>query len=641
MRALAILALLPGMALAHEGHAPLPTKGATVMRDRLMLSASASQAIGLQLGKVELAEVAETVGAVGSVELPWSQQAFVTTLVAGRIDQVLAKPGEAVKAGQPLAHVASMELESLQRSMLQALAARTYAARLFKGQQSAGSAIAGKVLLQTQTDLNQQNASFNIAWQKLRAIGLSRETLQQVCQSGESVSTMSLFSPIDGVVAMADVRPGQIVQPTEHLYHIVDTSRVWIVAKVLEADVGKVKPGLPVQCTFAMFPKRVYRGTIDHAALRLDRDRTLAVKAKLANSSQELKPGMFGRVLIELASAKQIVCPTEALILDGQSTYALVEQSPRNYQRMPVSVSGKRGKLAVITDGLFPGDKVVTVGSHELATLFSSDVESPGPVQEAPFMAATVAHGQIELPVDRQTFASVPMDGRIRRILVQHGERVSKGQVLAELDSLTFRSVQLELLQARSSYALVAQTLARIEDLGDRLARKELWKMQSERDGLRQQIASLEAQLTLAGMSVDEIGAIESTDFDDSPSDLPSVLPIRAPADGVVCKFDLVPGQVVSRQDQLFELHDSSEVWVHSYLFEQDALRVTAGQHVGVRLAADPAFQAEGRIERVDPVLVSGNRALSVWTELDNPDRTLKEGMAVTVTLGLPSVAER
>src|SRR5262245_56380039 len=112
MRVLFILALVPGMALAHEGHAPLPTKGATVKGDRLMLSPSATKAIGVQIGKVELAEVRQTIRAVGSVELPWSQQAYVSTLVAGRIEQVLVKPGEAVTAGQELARLSGTELES-------------------------------------------------------------------------------------------------------------------------------------------------------------------------------------------------------------------------------------------------------------------------------------------------------------------------------------------------------------------------------------------------------------------------------------------------------------------------------------------------------------------------------------------------
>src|SRR5205823_2592840 len=158
-------------AFAHEGHAPLPTKGATVKGDRLMLSASASKAIGVQTAKVELAEVQRTLRAVGTVELPWSQQAYVSTLIAGRVEKVLVKPGESVKVGQELAYVAGAELENLQLAMLQASKERAFTARVLKGQEAAGEGVAGKALLQTRTEAQQQTARFNVSWQKLKAIG--------------------------------------------------------------------------------------------------------------------------------------------------------------------------------------------------------------------------------------------------------------------------------------------------------------------------------------------------------------------------------------------------------------------------------------------------------------------------------------
>jgi cobalt-zinc-cadmium efflux system membrane fusion protein len=612
MRFLIIVALLPGVALAHEGHAPLPTKGATVRGDRLMLSASASKAIGVQVAKVELAEVRQTIRAVGSVELPWSQQAYVSTLIPGRIEQVLVKPGEAVKAGQELARVSGMELENLQLALLQALKQKTLAVQVLQGQEAAGEGIAGKVLLESRTEAQRQATRYQVAWEKLKAIGLGDETLQRVCETGETAGALPIVSPIDGIVSIADVRTGQIVHPTEHLYHIVEGSRVWIVAKVLEADAGLVKIGMPLEVTFAMLPD-AYEAAIDHIDLRLNSDRTLSVKAVLDNTTGALKPGMFGRVAIQLASAKEVVCPTEALIRDAQ-TYVLVEQSAGNYIRKPVVVKSERGRQAVIEDGLFPGDKVVTVGSHELAALFAKDAAAKPPTSQPP--AGTTAQAQIELPTDQKTFASAPIEGRIKRILVEHGQRVRKGEVLAEIDSLPFRNLQLELLQARTNLQQASRNLAMVESLGDSLARKELWRLQTERDTLRQTVASLERQLALVGASETE-----------------AVLPIRAPADGLICEFDLIPGQVVARQDQLFELHNPTKVWARAYLFEQDATRVSAGQAVQIGLASDSTFAASARIDRLDPMLLAGNRALAIWTELDNPNSQLKEGMAATVRI--------
>lgn len=629
--------LLPGVALAHEGHEPLPSKGASVQQNRLMLSASAAKAIGVQLGKVTLADTRRTVQAVGSLELPWSQQAYVSTLFDGRVEQVLVKPGESVAEGQVLARISGAELESLQLEMLQAVTEKAWAERLLKGQESAGEGIAGKVLLQTRTEVRQQCARFHAAWQKLRAIGLDSGQLQQICDSRQTVATIALVSPIPGTVATAAVRTGQMVQPAKPLFQIVDLRRLWIVGRVLEADVGQVKIGQPVEISFATLGEML-SSRIEHIDLRLNPDRTLSVKAFLDNPAGKLKPGMFGRLLIERSSSKAVVCPAEALNVDGPRTYALVEHSAGKFVRKSVVVAAVRGRLAEIEDGLFPGDRVVTVGSHELLSLFPT---SPRQATEslAPLRGIT-AQGQIELPVDQKTFASAPIDGLVRRILVEHGERVAKGDVLAELESLPFKTLQLDFLRARTSLAQAELNLERAQPLRDSLAKKDLWQLQSQFDTSQQTVASLRRQLQLVGLSESELKAIEETDLADLPGDLSAVLPIRAQADGLVGDFDLARGQFVAHNAQLFELHNPQRVWVRAFLFEQDARHIRPGQGVRVGLASDPAFRAVGRIERLDPLLSSGNRALAIWTELDNPGLQLKEGMAAILTLGQPDHAE-
>lgn len=626
--------LLPAVALAHEGHAPLPTKGTTVKGDRLMLSASAAQAIGMQLGKVELAEVQRTVHAVGTVELPWSQQAYVSTLVAGRVERILVRPGDSVAAGQELARISGAELERLQLEMLQAAAESSLATRMLKGQLSAGEGIAGKVLLQTQTEAQQQSARYNAACQKLRAIGLSNETIERIRDTGQTVPTISVNSPIRGIVSMADARAGQFVQPTEHLYHIVDPSQLWIVGKILEADAGQVHPGQAVEASVAVLPDRLVT-RIDHTELRLNSDRTLSVTALLDNTKGILKPGMFGTLNVRVASAKAVVCPTEALFGEGATVDVLVQQSTGNYLRKPAVVGAVHGARAEIDDGLFPGDKVVTVGSHELAALFPHRTAAAS--ENSDRIEGTTVQAQVEMPTDQIAFATAPIDGLVRRILVHHGQRVEKGEVLAELASLPFTSLQLEFLQARAALRQAGLNLERAQLLGENLARKDLWQMQTQHVTLRQSVASLRRRLALVGLTEAEIVAIERNDLAAAPGELSGILSIRAPADGLVGDFELIPGQFVAQQTTMFELHNPRKVWVRAFVFEQDAPGVRVGQAVRVRLASDPTFVAVGKVDRLDPVLALPSRALSIWTELENPGVRLKEGMAATVTIDASS----
>lgn len=633
-RLLWVIVLFPGAVLAHEGHEPLPTKGITVRGDRLALSPSAAKAIGLTTSKVELADVSRTVRAAASIELPWNQQAYVTTLAPGRVEEVLVKPGETVVAGQELARLSSVELEKLQLEMLEASLERALASRLLTQQRSAGDGIAARVVWQTQSEMAQHSARFNIARQKLRSMGMGEEALQQVLKTGETARTISITSPIEGVVAMADTRPGEIIAPTQPIYHLVDPRKAWAVARVLEADARQMRPGLPVLVTFAMLPNRQFRAAIHHVELYLNSDRTLSVKALLDNNEGVLKPGMFGSAEILVASSKEVVCPTTALVREGLAYYAFAEEPGGYFLRRPVAVRSVRGPRAEIEDGLFPGDVVVAVGSQELASLFPPrSIPSTPSSDYVP--AGITAQGLVEIPQDQKSFASAPIEGRIRRILVEHGQPVRRGDLLAELESLPFETLQLDLLEALAGLAQVNQMYERFRssNQSDFIAEKEMWKLAARRDLLQQRVASLRRTLALLGLSDAEIAAIERIDITGPNIDLPDVLPIRAPADGLIAEFDLVPGQVVPLHEKLFVLHNASRVWVRAFLFEQDAVRVRLGQVVHVRLASDPGFRAQGKVERLEPRLVSGNRLVAVWTELDNRDLQMREGMAALVTI--------
>ncbi len=642
---LAILLPLSAAALAHDDHAALPTTGATVQGDLLMLSDSAAKAIGLETAKVRLGEMQRVVRAVGSVDLPWSRQALVTSLIPGKVTEVLVKPGETVTAGQVLARVESVELESLQLALLQASAELAYGTRLLASQESLASdrVIAGRTLLATRTEVQKERARLFFAWQTLQAIGLPPERLEDLRAGGEKIRTVSILSPRDGVVASAGVRPGQMVDPQEHLFHIVDPTRVWIVGKVLEADVGQVRTGQRVDVTFPMLGDKAYSAEIDHLELRLGPDRTLSIKAYLDNPGGLLRPGMFCRIAIERGTEKAIVAPKDALIVDHEHKFALVQESKGKFERRSIETGQLDGDTVEIKNGLFPGDMVITTGSHELAALFAPSVptsKSAGDTPSAeplPTRSITIAQGQIKVPTSQKRFASAPIGGRIRSIQVEHGQPVREGQVLAELESLEFQSLQLDLIESRAMLAQARANLDRLSNLAknDSVAQRDLWEVEREHRVLQNSVEALRRKLSVMGLSDDQIRQVESTDITDpaSAGTVSAVLPIRAPGEGRIAEFDLVPGDVVAGQGTLFEIHNAARMWVQAFLFEQDAVDVQTGQKVEVSLASDPSFHSSGTVDRISPVLVSGNRALSIWIELDNARRALREDMSAIVAI--------
>jgi cobalt-zinc-cadmium efflux system membrane fusion protein len=118
----ALLTVGAAVVLAHEGHAPLPTKGAQVDPEKgyLLLTADARSAVDVDTAVVEPHLVEEKVLAYATVAAPWRNHGFVTAQLPGRVSRVAVTPGQVVKAGEILAEVESLDLDTLQLELLAA-----------------------------------------------------------------------------------------------------------------------------------------------------------------------------------------------------------------------------------------------------------------------------------------------------------------------------------------------------------------------------------------------------------------------------------------------------------------------------------------------------------------------------------------
>lgn len=651
------LALVAGVALAtsgdvtsHENHAPLPTKGVTIAGDTIMLSDKAREAIGLTTAKVELGDIHRMVTVNARVELPWRAQAMITSLVAGKIDQVLVRPGETVVPGQELARVTSSELATLQLTLLQVRGELGLARKLFDQRTvlDEQGIIAGKTLFETQATLAQKSAALEIARQKLGSLGLEQAQLDKILQDGKPLSHVSITSPMGGIITHADVRIGQLIRATDHLYHVVDPSTLWIVGDVLESDVRFLKSGQPVEASFTALPKKTFGGQIDHLRLKMNRQtRTQTVVIAVENPAGLLRPGMSGRVQISVQVAKAaVVCPTDALIHSRTGTYVLAQRVPGKYENRRVKLGLTENGRVEVLEGVFPGSQVVLVGNALLAALLGNEhkarvnnreSEETGQPVAPDNAVVSVAHGIVELPTDQQALATPQVEGRVRRVLVEPSQQVSAGEVLAEVDSLQLRSLQLELLQTVTESRLAEQSLKRLEGLGGRgvMPKARIWELQNEVETLRLRGETVKRQLTLLGLEPEALERIEQADLTKSASlvDLVQTVPVRAPTSGLIVGFHVLPGQVAHRDEALFEIHDLSRVWVKGYVYERDASRVEPGQPARVQFPAFPDLEAVGKVVRISPQMDDHERVLPFWVEVANPEHRLLDGMLARVTV--------
>lgn len=660
IRLLAILIASPwhtGVFLrAHEGHKPLPTRGMEVDAEsgKMLLTKSARETLDVQTAEVMPQPMREEIVAYGSLVSPWTSHALVSSPLAGRIVALHASPGDAVRAGQLLAELESPELELLQLELRTAQIDYQLSTRLVNStrEASGSGALPGKRFIEAQSKQQQDLAAIEIASAKWLGLRLPQETLDAILAQPQRAITqrVSLTSPIDGIITHADLSIGKVVDPKEHLFEVLDHSKVWLKINLLEKDLTRVEPGQQVDLVLTAYEGETFNGQIDVVDSFLDpqthQGTAWATFSNSSSTAPRLLPGMSGQVRIrEHAAGDVLTVPMAAVIRDGAERFVLVEEEQTEqastFQKQPLVLGKRAGAFIEVLGGdVFPGDRVVTRGSHELGSFFAKGVltvseetakdiglklEELSPQQIARTFSI---EGVVDIPPMHRSVASAQLGGKLERILVDRGERVRQGQPLAEIVSQEFQDLQLELLQADVDMRLRQTLVSGLRVAGASVPERQLWEAESQRNQARSRHDAAAERLRSAGLTQTQIEQIERLKA------LIPTLPVRAPIDGTLVGFDKFLGHIVRPDEPLFEIHDVSHAWVQAFLAERDVSRVKIGQKVRLRFVVAAGEVIEGTVVRSGQSLGNADRTASVWIEMQGmPSFEVRQNMLAHVTV--------
>lgn len=188
---------------------------------------------------------------------------------------------------------------------------------------------------------------------------------------GNPPPNVDIVAPTSGVIDALSVSVGQAVEPSTSLFRISDRSQVNVVARVYEEDLGKVKVGQDTTVHTLSYPDQPFTGKIILLGPTLDpQSRTVEVWIRIDNAGGILKPNLFARAGIVLRhKPAALTVPTVAIIEANGEKCVFVFQKGK-YDRVDVITGTSDEQFTEITDGLVPGDKVVTQGNREIYTLW-------------------------------------------------------------------------------------------------------------------------------------------------------------------------------------------------------------------------------------------------------------------------------
>jgi RND family efflux transporter MFP subunit len=313
--------------------------------------------------------------AMGRLRLPGTVQpnayrtTVVTSVTGGRITRASAELGQRVRRGQTLAEIYSPELAEAQTRFVASraeLEAHERELRRTEKLVELGSA--------SRQELERIHAEHTAALtmvqshrSRLTLLGMSDAQLAKLASGTSVTATVSVPSPLDGVVTMRVANVGMNVDPSAPLFTVADLSTVWIVADVNERDLSRVQVGSPVTITTAAQPTLKREGKVSYIDPQIKVEtRTAQIRVEIPNPGGQLRLGMFVDLEAdERGTRSGVAVPRAAVQVVGDRSVVYVANpaQPGQFTERVVETGGAVGEMVELRSGVTSGEVIVTEGS--------------------------------------------------------------------------------------------------------------------------------------------------------------------------------------------------------------------------------------------------------------------------------------
>lgn len=345
----------------------------------LEMTTQAQQHVGLRTERVGFRDLQEYLHVVGTVQPIDTRIGQIRPLARGRVQQILVRVGDRVKAGQALATFDNIEagellaqyqgaLSELQRLRTQQASAARVAER--ERQLSEIGAVAQKNAELSGAEA--QSAQESVHVQESVVAGLvSRLRRFGVEQVNVTRPSTVIRAPFDGVVIKAQTAPGDVFDADRELFSIADLSHVWVQAEVYEQDLGRVQVGQPAIITVDTYPGEKFEGKVTYIGDILDpRTRTARVRCEVANPEVRLKLDMFAAIELPTHFTKRALVVSSSALQDvNGNTMVFVRKTATTFEMRAVKTGKSLDDVTEIESGLHEGEPVVSIGSFHLKSV--------------------------------------------------------------------------------------------------------------------------------------------------------------------------------------------------------------------------------------------------------------------------------
>jgi len=329
-----VAAALAGLALASCGDAPSTAKHDV-------------PPVAVEMITVEPSSIHETIDLVGQLEA--DESVLLKPETRGVIATIEFREGQEVERGSLLIRLRDEEQQAR-------LAEAVANLMLAEDDHQRAQALAKQRTL-SPAELDAATSRMNAA--------RARRDLAQV-----ALDRTEIRAPFDGVLGARLVSPGDRVDDDTDLVRIDALSRLRLLFAVPEVGVALARVGLQLQIEVAAFRGQTFPGEVYFVAPSLDpANRRLLMKAFVPNESRRLRPGFFANIQLEMPRHDDaIVVPESAIAYDAAGPFVWRVGEDGIATHVPVKIGVRREGQVEITAGLAAGARIVSAGTHKVAS---------------------------------------------------------------------------------------------------------------------------------------------------------------------------------------------------------------------------------------------------------------------------------
>ncbi|MCX6270686.1 MAG: efflux RND transporter periplasmic adaptor subunit [Bacteroidetes bacterium] len=351
------------------------TKGGEVLPDNIVeLRADQIKLANIETGQIEMRSLSGTLKVSGLVAAAPQNFATICMPMGGFIKSTSLMPGNPVIKGQTLAIIENQEFVDIQENYLEVKSKFEYAEAEYKRhiELYKDDVYSQMNVQQVTAEYKSLSTQLKALEQKLKLIGIIPANLHD-----ENInSSVAIVSPISGYIKTVNVNIGKSVSPSDILFEIINSDKLFLELTLFEKDADKVSPGQKIRF-FINNETEQHEAVIYQTGKSISTDKSFKVYASVTSVCRNVIPGMYVNAVIEASSNQVTSLPSNAVVTFDDKDYIFVFEKNKEeggkpfteYRMIEVHKGVADGGFieVVLPEGLnYKTVKVVVKGAYNL-----------------------------------------------------------------------------------------------------------------------------------------------------------------------------------------------------------------------------------------------------------------------------------